>query len=328
MRTIGGSPLELPGRRTRRSDHRRRKCVKPVERDSDWELRWRHAPHADRSRSVADLHRGRTGPGRRARGLRLNVPEATALIADTVCEAARDGARLMDAAAAGARGARPSTTCCPACPTSSARSRSRRCSTTARAWWSCATRSATAAASAPMHPVRSSLRLAQSTSSSRPRPSRRHQHVRRAGQHHVALPLLRGQPAAVVRSRRGVRHAPGDPGRFRAAVRARRGDRCSADADRRRQGRDRVRRPGRRPARCARRQSRPRSPAPPSRATSGPTRERRHRTGTRTASSSTATTTARCLTTICTPTRSCPTTTRRSTARRSAIGCASATPAW
>jgi urease subunit gamma/beta len=39
---------------------------------------------------------------RRARGLLLNVPEATALIADTVCEAARDGARLMDAAARGA----------------------------------------------------------------------------------------------------------------------------------------------------------------------------------------------------------------------------------
>jgi urease gamma subunit len=36
---------------------------------------------------------------RRARGLRLNVPEATALIADTVCEAARDGLRLMEAAA-------------------------------------------------------------------------------------------------------------------------------------------------------------------------------------------------------------------------------------
>jgi urease subunit gamma/beta len=40
---------------------------------------------------------------RRARGLRLNVPEATALIADTVCEAARDGVRLMEAAARGAR---------------------------------------------------------------------------------------------------------------------------------------------------------------------------------------------------------------------------------
>lgn len=37
---------------------------------------------------------------RRARGLRLNVPEATALIADTVCEAARDGVRLAEAVAA------------------------------------------------------------------------------------------------------------------------------------------------------------------------------------------------------------------------------------
>ncbi|GIH66996.1 urease subunit gamma [Microbispora siamensis] len=38
---------------------------------------------------------------RRARGLRLNVPEATALIADTVCEAARGGARLAEAIEAG-----------------------------------------------------------------------------------------------------------------------------------------------------------------------------------------------------------------------------------
>ena len=38
---------------------------------------------------------------RLARGLRLNVPEATALIADTVCEAARDGQRLHEAIAAG-----------------------------------------------------------------------------------------------------------------------------------------------------------------------------------------------------------------------------------
>nr|BFE80719.1 hypothetical protein GCM10020093_033200 [Planobispora longispora] len=38
---------------------------------------------------------------RRARGLRLNVPEATALIADAVCEAARDGARLAEAIEAG-----------------------------------------------------------------------------------------------------------------------------------------------------------------------------------------------------------------------------------
>ncbi|MER6105742.1 urease subunit gamma [Streptomyces sp. NPDC001832] len=38
---------------------------------------------------------------RRARGLKLNVPEATALIADTVCEAARDGRRLAEAIEAG-----------------------------------------------------------------------------------------------------------------------------------------------------------------------------------------------------------------------------------
>jgi urease subunit gamma/beta len=38
---------------------------------------------------------------RLARGLRLNVPEATALVADSVCEAARDGRRLHEAIAAG-----------------------------------------------------------------------------------------------------------------------------------------------------------------------------------------------------------------------------------
>ncbi|GAU69140.1 putative urease beta/gamma subunit [Streptomyces sp. NBRC 110611] len=42
--------------------------------------------------SAAELARTR-----RARGLKLNVPEATALIADTVCEAARDGRRLAQA---------------------------------------------------------------------------------------------------------------------------------------------------------------------------------------------------------------------------------------
>jgi urease subunit gamma/beta len=38
---------------------------------------------------------------RHARGLRLNVPEATAIVADTVAEVARDGGRLADAIAAG-----------------------------------------------------------------------------------------------------------------------------------------------------------------------------------------------------------------------------------
>jgi urease subunit gamma/beta len=46
--------------------------------------------------SAAELARSR-----RRRGLKLNVPESIALIADTVAEAARDGARLLAAAEAG-----------------------------------------------------------------------------------------------------------------------------------------------------------------------------------------------------------------------------------
>ena len=46
--------------------------------------------------TTAELARARRG-----RGLRLNVPEATALVADTVAEAARDGLRLAEAVAAG-----------------------------------------------------------------------------------------------------------------------------------------------------------------------------------------------------------------------------------
>jgi urease subunit gamma/beta len=38
---------------------------------------------------------------RRGRGLLLNIPEATAIVADTVAEAARDGARLVDSIQAG-----------------------------------------------------------------------------------------------------------------------------------------------------------------------------------------------------------------------------------
>ncbi|PPK98647.1 urease subunit gamma/beta [Kineococcus xinjiangensis] len=47
-------------------------------------------------RSAAELARAR-----RARGLLLNVPEAIAIVADTVCEAARDGRRLAEAVAEG-----------------------------------------------------------------------------------------------------------------------------------------------------------------------------------------------------------------------------------
>lgn len=51
---------------------------------------------------VAELARRRL-----ARGLRLNVPEAIAVVADAVCEAARDGDRLAEAVAAGRAALRP-----------------------------------------------------------------------------------------------------------------------------------------------------------------------------------------------------------------------------
>jgi urease subunit gamma/beta len=43
---------------------------------------------------------------RLARGLQLNVPEATAMVADAIAEAARDGARLREAVEAGRRALR------------------------------------------------------------------------------------------------------------------------------------------------------------------------------------------------------------------------------
>jgi urease subunit gamma/beta len=65
-----------------------------------------HLTPADRERllifQVAELARRRL-----ARGLLLNVPEATAVVADAVCEAARDGARLAEAVTVGRLALRP-----------------------------------------------------------------------------------------------------------------------------------------------------------------------------------------------------------------------------
>ena len=54
---------------------------------------------------AADLARKR-----RARGLRLNHPEAVALISEAMMEAARDGTTVPEAAHAGRPGARQSRT--------------------------------------------------------------------------------------------------------------------------------------------------------------------------------------------------------------------------
>ena len=53
---------------------------------------------------------------RRGRGLRLNQAEATAVIADEVCEAARDGLGYDDVAARGYARARRRPTCSTASP--------------------------------------------------------------------------------------------------------------------------------------------------------------------------------------------------------------------
>ena len=80
--------------------------------------------------NAAELARARRG-----RGLRLNVPEAIALVADTVCEAARDGCGWP-------RRSRPGVPCSawrgPAGRAGvSPRCRWRRSSTTVRGWlWS------------------------------------------------------------------------------------------------------------------------------------------------------------------------------------------------
>ena len=76
----------------------------------------------------------------------------------------------------------------------------------------------------------------------------------RARQRHLALPLLRGQPAAALRPRRRVREAPGGPRRLLRPLRpGRRRRTVELDPDRRRPRRHRLRRSRRRPARRPRR---------------------------------------------------------------------------
>jgi urease gamma subunit len=80
---------------------------------------------------------------RRARGLRLNQAEAVALIADEVCEAARDGLGYAEAEAIGYGLLGPADVA-EGVVELVGRVRSRRCSPTAAGCSSCMTRSAAA----------------------------------------------------------------------------------------------------------------------------------------------------------------------------------------
>ena len=51
---------------------------------------------------------------RRGRGLRLNYPEACALISDEICEGARDGRSVAELMELGRAASSRRTTCCPA----------------------------------------------------------------------------------------------------------------------------------------------------------------------------------------------------------------------
>ena len=184
---------------------------------------------------------------RRRRGLRLNVPEATALIADAVCEAARDGAAPGGRDRGGPCGARPGRTCCRGWPTPSPRSRWRRSSTTAPGWPWCATRSARRCSATV--PGRSCRRrvvgrvrcvVEVTNTAAVPIAVTSHFHFFEAN------PRLRFDRAAAY----GMHLA--DPRGRGGAVRARRHPPGRAGPHRRAPGRDRVRRPGRRPARRAR----------------------------------------------------------------------------
>ena len=185
---------------------------------------------------------------RRARGLRLNVPEATALIADTVCEAARDGRRLAEAIEA-ARGVLGPDDVLPGVADVVTEVH-------VEAVFDDGSRLAVVS-----DPIGGAEPLgddapgraccpAPRARRARARTSRltRAQHRDRAGQRHLALPLLRGQPAARLRPGRGLRDAAVRPRRLVGPLRPGRRGRGRPAADRRRPDRDRLRRPGRRPA--------------------------------------------------------------------------------
>ncbi len=156
-------------------------------------------PHPARAGTPAHPRRGRRGArAARERGLRLNYPEAVAVITAFLLEGARDGRTVADLMEAGPHGARPARTCWTACPRCWTRCRWRRRSRTAP--------SSSPSTSRSRDPrARSSPATAPVEINAGPAGDRRcivTQHRRPAGAGRLALPLRRGQPGAGVRPRR------------------------------------------------------------------------------------------------------------------------------
>ena len=153
--------------------------------------------------SAAELARRR-----RAAGVLLNVPEATALVADAVCEAARDGARHAEALAAGRAALGVAEVLVEVADIVTR--------VTVEAVFDDGTRLVVVEEPIGPVPVRRTPRCRRGDGTGRGRfdrrdPSGRGEHRERADHGDQPLPLLRGQPAVALRPVGGVRPAPGRP---------------------------------------------------------------------------------------------------------------------
>ena len=163
---------------------------------------------------------------RRARGVKLNYPEAVALIADEILEGARDGRSVAELIGFGVDAAhhrrrharrRGSDADAPGRGDLSRRHEARHRPRpdpprhAARTRWSARpARSSSADGEIEINAGRREVTL------------KVRQHRRPPGPGRQPLPLLRGQPGARVRPRRRLRHAARHPGRDGGAFRARR----------------------------------------------------------------------------------------------------------
>ena len=190
---------------------------------------------------------------RRERGLRLNVPEAAALVATPSARRPATAPRLAEASSRRRRCSGP-TTCCPASPTCVTEVRSRPCSTTAPGSRGRTTRSA-AAASATPRPARCCRRPSRPGARAARRPRSTVTQHRGGARSPSPATSTSSRPtrgcASTGPAAYGRRlHVPaGSSG----AVRPGRAPRGRAGRHRRRPGGDRLRRAGRRAARRARR---------------------------------------------------------------------------
>ena len=171
------------------------------------------APPPPRAGPPAALPRRRAGAqAARAAGCALNQAEAVALIADEVCEAARDGRSYAEAEAAGYAALGPGDVA-----DGRRRARAPRRGRGAVRRRQPADRAARPDRRASGPPPLGGARARMARARARALTVVNEGEV--AGRRHVALPLLRGQPRAALRPRRGLGHAARDRARREGLLR-------------------------------------------------------------------------------------------------------------